>query len=100
MHEYKELGIDAIAASADTEEDAQAMINKFYLTFPVTHDVTEEIAKSIGAWWEDERSINQPSEFITMKGEQILSTTYSSGPIGRINPDLVLGFIKYHRKKR
>jgi peroxiredoxin len=58
MHEYKELGIDAIAASADTEEDAQAMINKFYLTFPVAHGVTEEIAKSIAAWWEDERSIN------------------------------------------
>ena len=95
-----ELGIDVIAASADTEEDVQAMVNKFYLTFPVAHDVTEEIAKSIGAWWEDERGINQPSEFITMKGEKILSTTYSSGPIGRIDPDLVLGFIKYHRKKR
>jgi peroxiredoxin len=76
------------------------MAEKFSLTFPIAYGVTKEFAKSIGAWWEDERGIIQPSEFIIMKGGKILSATYSTGPIGRIDPDLVLRFIKYHREKR
>ena len=84
----------------DTEEDAQGTIDKLGLKFPVAYGVTEANSEKLGAFWEGKRGIIQPSEFVFMKDGEILSATYSTGPIGRINPDIILRFVPYHRKNR
>jgi len=66
----------------------------------VAYGVTQEMSEKFGAWWEGQRGIIQPSELVVIKGGEILSATYSTGPIGRINPDIILRFVPYHRKKR
>ena len=51
------------------------------------------MANQIGSWWEDRRDIIQPSEFIMSADGQIKNSTYSCGPIGRIDPESALAFI-------
>ncbi len=46
--------------------------------------VTREDATKLDSWWEDRRSIIQPSEFILDENGTVLTSTYSSGPIGRM----------------
>ena len=41
----------------------------------------------MGAWWDEGRQIFQPSEFIIRQDGRIVSSTYSSSPIGRIEPE-------------
>ena len=57
------------------------------LSFPVAVNMTREQGDSIGTWWEDRRSIIQPSEFIIRQDGSFASSTYSSGPIGRMEPE-------------
>ncbi len=46
--------------------------------------MTREDATKLDSWWEDRRSIIQPSEFILDENGTVLTSTYSSGPIGRM----------------
>jgi hypothetical protein len=53
----------------------------------VAVDMTREQGESFGAWWDEGREIIQPSEFIIRKDGNVVSSTYSSGPIGRVEPE-------------
>jgi len=67
------------------------------LSFPIAYGVTRDQAETIGSWWEDRRSIAQPSEFILGEGGKVLSATYSTGPVGRLMPEdalKLIGFIE------
>ena len=52
--------------------------------FPIGYGVTRDIANTLGAWWEDRRNIIQPSEFIVGMDNKIIVSSYSDGPLGRI----------------
>lgn len=49
--------------------------------------LTREQGESVGAWWGDDRDIIQPAEFIIRSNGSVVSSTYSSGPIGRVEPE-------------
>ncbi len=91
--ELDELGVEIIAASVDDAEMAAEV--QVDLDFPVAYGVTREQADSIGAWWEDRRSIVQPSEFILDGSGKVVSSTYSSGPIGRLDAADAMKLIKF-----
>jgi peroxiredoxin len=88
-------GIDArvAAASADPQDKAQEVAAG--LNFPVAFGVTRGVADRIGAWWDPNRNIIQPSEFIVGGDGRVLSSTYSSGPIGRVEPGDAIRLIKF-----
>ena len=65
------------------------------LEFPIAHGVTKDQADSIGSWWEERRSIVQPSEFILSRVGKVVSATYSSGPIGRLMPEDAIKLIRF-----
>jgi len=71
-----------LAASTDPRDKAQEVAAG--LPFPVAYGVTREQADALGAWWEERRGIIQPSEFVLDAQGKVRSSTYSSGPIGRI----------------
>ena len=48
---------------------------------------------------EDRRSIIQPSEFIIRKDGSVASSTYSSGPIGRMEPGDALKLIRLYASR-
>ena len=91
--EYDERGVSIVAACSDTLENASLVQEE--LRFPVAHGVTREQAMSIGSWWEDRRAIIQPAEFILTGSGQVVSATYSTGPVGRLMPEDALTLIEY-----
>ena len=51
-----------LGASVDSAEDSAEVLND--VSFPIAVGVTRKQADSIGAWWNTDRDIIQPSEFI------------------------------------
>jgi len=106
MAEYEEqlealtaLDATVVAASVDTGEDSKKIAGT--VSFQVAEGVTRDMANALGSWWEDRRSIIQPSEFIvdTATGK-VLTSTYSSGPVGRIAAQAAVGMIGFYEKQR
>ncbi len=88
MDALKDLDVSVIAASVDPEDKASEIAAG--LSYPVAYGVTREDADSIGAWWEPNRGIIQPTEFLLDADHRVITSTYSAGPVGRMNaPDLV-----------
>ena len=86
-----------VAASTDPLDKAKEVAAE--LSFPVAYGVTRAMAGEIGAWWEDRRGIIQPSEFIVSAEGKVVSSTYSSAPIGRIEPADVVRLIQFRDKQ-
>jgi peroxiredoxin len=95
--ELQPLGAAVVAASVDPLDKAKEVAAE--LPFPVAYGVTRAQADAIGAWWEERRSIVQPSEFVLDAAGKVLSSTYSSGPIGRVDPADVVRFINFREKQ-
>jgi peroxiredoxin len=95
--ELQALGARAVAASVDPIDKAKEVAAE--LPFPVAYGVTRAQADAIDAWWEDRRSIIQPSEFLLDASGKVLSSTYSSGPIGRVDAADVIKNINFREKQ-
>ena len=65
------------------------------VSYPVSYGATIAEARLLDSWWEERRGIIQPSEFLVNREGKILTSSYSSGPIGRINPGDVIKMINY-----
>jgi peroxiredoxin len=87
------VGASVVAASVDPLDKAKEVAAT--LSFPVAYGVTREQAEAIGAWWEERRAIIQPSEFVLDAAGQVVSATYSSGPIGRVDAADVVKLINF-----
>lgn len=91
------LGIKVVAASVDPFDKAKEVAAE--LSYPVGYGVTRAMADQLGAWWEDRRSIIQPSEFIVDAEGRVRTSTYSSGPIGRVDPADVIRLVNFYDKQ-
>lgn len=77
-----------MAGSADAIDKAQVVADE--VSFPIAYGVSQEIADSLGSWWEGKSGIIQPSEFIVGADGKIVHSSYSSGPLARtLAPDVV-----------
>ena len=94
-----EAGVGFIlAASVDTGEKAREVADG--LDFPVAEGVTREQARSLDSWWEDRRNIIQPSEFVLNRDGRVVTSTYSSGPVGRMAAEDVAKLVAFHERRR
>ena len=94
-----EAGVGFIlAASVDTGEKARGLADG--LDFPVAEGVTREQARALDSWWEDRRSIIQPSEFVLDREGRVITSTYSSGPIGRMDAEDVAKHVAFHERRK
>ena len=96
--QFDEVGASILAASVDTLDNATVVQEG--LDFRVAYGVTRDQAASIGSWWEDRRSIIQPSEFILGRDGSVKSATYSTGPVGRLMPEDALKLIGFLEAKK
>ena len=96
--ELQNLNTRIVAASTDNLENSTAIAAD--LPFPVAHGVTRDQADTLGSWWEDRRGLIQPSDFILNHEGKVLSATYSSGPIGRVEAVDSVRFIAFQEKLR
>jgi peroxiredoxin len=100
LEKLKELGASVIAASVDAEDKTRELAASLSLTYPLAWGVTRQTADTIGAWWESTRNFVQPAEFIVGADGKVVSSTYSSGPIGRVEPADIVSLIGFYEKRR
>ncbi len=92
------IGAKVVAASVDAIDKAKEVADE--VSFPVAHRVTREMADALGSWWEDRRGIIQPSEFIVGEDGKIVTSSYSSGPIGRFDAADVVKIINFYESRK
>lgn len=95
--ELEAVGASVYAASADDQEGAAEVAGE--LSFAVGHGLTKAEAAWLGAWWDGRRGIIQPAEFVIGPEGRIVTSTYSSGPIGRIDPEDVVRLITFYESE-
>jgi peroxiredoxin len=96
--------IGVISLSADPLDQALAVVTEHRLQFPVAHGASvDRIAAALGVYYEPP-SPHRPSHlhsagFVLGPGGRVLLAVYSSGAIGRLVWQDVLGLIKYLRSQ-
>ena len=92
------LGAKVIAASIDPAEKARDYaVGLAWPTWTqIGYGVTREQADQLGSWWEERRQIIQPSEFILNAQSKVIGSSYSDGPLGRIEAADVVRLITFY----
>lgn len=94
-----ELDVRVVALSVDDETTTRELIAKHDLQFPVGHSADAgAIADATGAFVNDEPVYLQSTGFVLDPGGRVLVSVYSSGAIGRLVPDDVVGLVRYLRE--
>src|SRR5271155_385571 len=93
-----EVGAKVVALSVDDEATTGEVVAKHSLTFPVGHSAdAKAISAATGAFVDPERGFLQSTGFVVNPDAQVVVSVYSSGAIGRLVPDDVVGLIRYLR---
>jgi peroxiredoxin len=93
-----ELDIRAVALSVDDEATTRQTIAEHGLDFPVGQSAdADAIAAATGAFINDEPPYLQSTGFVLDREGRVIVSVYSSGAIGRLVPDEVIGLIEYVR---
>jgi peroxiredoxin len=89
-----------VALSVDDEATAQDLIAKHGLQFPVGHSAdARAIADATGAFVNDDPLYLQSTGFVLDPVGRVVVSVYSSGAIGRLVPEDVIGLIRYLRER-
>jgi peroxiredoxin len=92
-------GIKVAALSVDDEPTTAELIAKHGLTFPVGHSADAgAIADLTGAFVNPDPVFLQSTGFVLNPEGKVVVSVYSSGAIGRLVPDDVLGLVRYLRE--
>lgn len=95
-----ELGIRVVAMSVDDETDASTLVEKHRLNFPVGYRVdADRVAAATGAYVNDSPRYLQSTGFVLDPDGRIITAVYSSGAIGRLVAEDVIGFVRYVKSK-
>jgi peroxiredoxin len=89
-------GIKVVAFSVDDEATTAELVAKRRLTFPVAHSAdADKVADILGAYVNDNPRYLQSTGFVLNPDGRVLTAVYSSGAIGRLVPDDVVGHVRY-----
>ncbi len=93
-----EVDVRVVAVSVDDEATTQETISKHGLEFPVAYGAdAHQIAQSVGAFTHDDPSFVHSTGFVLGPDGRVLVSVYSSGAIGRLVPEDVVGLVGYVR---
>jgi len=94
-----EIGARVVALSVDDEATTRELIAKHGLSFPVGHSAdARAIARATGAFVNDDPLFVQSTGFVLDPAGRVVVSVYSSGAIGRLVPEDVIGLIRYLRE--
>ena len=92
-------GIKVAALSVDNEPSTAELIAKHGLTFPVGHSAdARAIADLTGAFVNPQPVYLQSTGFVLDPAGNVVVSVYSSGAIGRLVPEDVIGLVRYLRE--
>jgi len=93
-------GIRVLAASTDPLDKASETVKEQSLGFPVGYGLPlKETAATLGAFYEEKRGFLQATGFVVRPDWTIAVSQYSSGPIGRLVWQDVLGLVQFYKKQ-
>lgn len=89
-------GIKVVSVSADDREKTEALATKYRLGFPMGYGAdARAVSAATGAFVNDDPVYLQATGFVLNPEGRIVTAVYSTGAIGRLVPDDVLGFVRY-----
>jgi peroxiredoxin len=93
-----QAGASVVAVSVDDEATTKALVDKLHLEYPVGHSAdAREFAEATGAFVNDDPTYLQSTGFVLDPDGRVVVSVYSSGAIGRLVPEDVVGLITYLR---
>jgi peroxiredoxin len=99
--EGTEIDVRVVALSVDDEATTQELIAKHGLAFPVGYGADASvIADATGAFVNDDPPYLQSTGFVLDPDGKVVVSVYSSGAIGRLVPQDVIGLIPCLRDQR
>ena len=98
LKDLEAVGAKVVAASVDTGEKSAEVANE--VSYAVAEGVTRADADALGAWWEEARDFVQPAEFVIGGEGRILASSYSAGPLGRIDPGDAVKLINFYESRK
>jgi peroxiredoxin len=94
-----DAGIKVAALSVDDKETTAELVAKHKLTFPVGYGADgEAVAALTGAFVNPDPAYLQSTGFVLDPAGNVVVSVYSSGAIGRLVPDDVVGLVRYLRE--
>jgi peroxiredoxin len=91
-----DVGGFVVALSVDDEATTKELVAKHGLTFPVAHSADARVvAEATGAFVNDDPIYLQSTGFVLDPEGKVVVSVYSSGAIGRLVPEDVVGLIRY-----
>jgi peroxiredoxin len=94
LEKFNALGTSIYAASVDSLEKAEEVAAT--VSFPIAWGVDRALGNLLGSFWEERRDFIQPTEFIVNNKGLIYSSTYSSSPVGRTDPEEALAALRFY----
>jgi peroxiredoxin len=92
-------GIRVVALSVDDKATTAALVAKHKLTFPVGYGAdAPAVAALTGAFVNPDPVYLQSTDFVLDPAGNVVVSVYSSGAIGRLVPDDVVGLVRYLRE--
>ena len=92
-------GIRVAVLSVDDQETSAALAAKHKLTFPVGYGADARgVAELTGAFVNPDPAYLQSTGFVLDPAGKVIVSVYSSGAIGRLAPDDVVGLVRYLRE--
>lgn len=93
-------GIGVVSFSAESQEKTAAMVAQNKLEFPVGYGASvDAVAEALGVYYDPEPSHTTPylhtAGFVLASGGKVLNAVYSTGAIGRLVWQDVLGLVSY-----
>ncbi len=96
----REEGISIVAASTDPLEKARETVSEHSLTLPVGYGLPlQDTAATFGAFYDERRGFLQATGFVIKPDRTIAVAQYSSGPIGRLVWQDILGLVQFYKKQ-
>jgi len=94
-----DAGIRVAALSVDDEETTAGLVAKHNLTFPVGYGAdAAAVSDRTGAFVNPDPVYLQSTGFVLDPAGNVVVSVYSSGAIGRLVPEDVVGLVRYVRE--
>jgi len=94
-------GIKVVSVSVDDREKSEGLVEKHKLGFPVAYGANARaVSAATGAFIHDDPTFLEATGFVLNPEGRILTAVYSTGAIGRLLPDDVLGFVHYLKSSK
>ena len=95
-----EVGIKVAALSIDDEATTAELVAKLGLTFPVGHSAdATAVSAATGAFVSPARGNLESTGFVFDPLGKVIVSVYSSGAIGRLVPEDVVGLVRNVRER-